>query len=427
MSDLATRLADELGSDAILTGTAAAPYDCLTPAPVCAPADAAGVELCLRLAAEHNAGVVPAGFGLRLGHGNPPSRCDLVLSTRRLTRVLAHEAADLTLVVEAGASLTDLDRYLAPFGQRLAADPPAPECTSIGGWLATDVFGPQRRCDGKARDQLIGIRACLVDGTSIRGGGRVVKNVAGYDLMKLMIGSFGSLAVITEACFKVRPRPARHSLGLVSCTDLGAALGRAERVRRLAIEPTLLRAVDGGAACRLDLPTATLAIGLAGDEGEVEAQMQAIHAADLPIAWHTGDAALAHIETLRDLQRADTRAIEPLVARLSLRPQRLAAALAKVGNASNEMDVVADLDSGTAFVRRDLASEEDRSVLAWAIDLRAAATADGGHVVFEVLPPRLRPHIDPWGEVAGWQLMRGIKHSLDPQQRLSPGRFVGGL
>lgn len=428
MTGLTTRLAQELGPEVILSGKDAEPFALLGAAPVCAPSDAAGIDLCLRLATEHGACIVPAGHGARLAFGNLPSRCDLVLTTLRLTQVKAHEAADMTLVVEAGASLADVDRYLAAFGQRLAADPPLPERTTIGGLIATDACGPLRRSDGKVRDQLIGIRASLVDGTTIRGGGRVVKNVAGYDLMKLMIGSFGSLAVITEACFKVRPRPAQRRIGLSPRADVGAALQTAEQIRRLAVEPTLLRVVDRQTARHFGLQDATLAIGFAGDEVELEAQSRAVEAAGILPRWHDGDAAAAIEEELRHLQRPPANSGEPLLARLSLPPQHLAVALAKIERLAGEpTQLVADLDSGAAFVCRDVANDDLNTALAWAASVRAAATGGGGHAVFEGLPMRLRPSLDPWGDVAAIGLMRRIKDSLDPQRRLSPGRFVGGM
>ena len=140
--------------------------------------------------------VMPVGNGTQLGYGNPPQRYDVALSTRRLARVLAHEAADMTVTVEAGATLAAVNAALQPARQLLPLDPPQPEHTTIGAAIAIDASGPLRLSQGKVRDLLIGIKAFLADGTPIKSGGRVVKNVAGYDLMKLFTGSFGTLGTV---------------------------------------------------------------------------------------------------------------------------------------------------------------------------------------------------------------------------------------
>lgn len=423
MSDLVAHLERALGAELWLSPAEAADFAGLHAAPVCAPADVDQLEACLRLAAEHAAHVLPVGWGARLGWGHRPRSCDLIVTTRRWDRIVAHEAADMTLVVEAGATLASVDRHLAACGQRLAGDPPRPERTSIGGWMATDAFGPLRRGDGKVRDQVIGVQAYLVDGTAVRGGGRVVKNVAGYDLMKLLIGSFGSLAVITEACCKVRPRPERRRLGWLPAADLGAALEAAERLRPLPLEPVLWRAVDVRAGAALGVDSAALVVAFAGGAGEVEAQRRTLESAVPRVGWWQEGEGESVLDALRALQEPAADSVEPLVARISVTPKKLGLVLATHDPAA----VVADFDSGAAFVRRDLHGESTTTALAWAEALRLRAVQAGGHVIFEAMPERLRERLDPWGEVRGWALMQGIKQALDPQRRLSPGRCIGGL
>jgi len=171
-------------------------------------------ELARCVAAAHAAdlAVIPAGNGSQLHVGRAPTRYDLALSTQKLTRVLAHEAADMTVTVEAGITLAQLNALLASAGQRLPLDPPHPELTTIGGLIATDACGPLRLAHGKVRDLLIGVTVVLADGTPTHGGGRVVKNVAGYDLMKLFTGSFGTLGIVVEATFKLRPLPEHEAV-----------------------------------------------------------------------------------------------------------------------------------------------------------------------------------------------------------------------
>ena len=190
----------------------------------------------LRAAAEHDLTVVPRGSGSKLGWGAPPRRCDLVVDTLRLDQVLEHAAGDLVARVQAGVSLHRLGEVLGGAGQELALDPapglgaPAraaldgavpggaavdgpddgahPAGGTVGGTLATAAAGPRRLRYGTPRDLVIGVTVVRADGTVAHSGGKVVKNVAGYDLGKLFTGSFGTLGLIVEAAFRLHPRPA---------------------------------------------------------------------------------------------------------------------------------------------------------------------------------------------------------------------------
>ena len=149
--------------------------------------------------------VVPRGGGTKLTWGNPPSRADVILSTQRLNRILEHAAGDMTATVQAGCTVAAFAQHLAAGGHRLALDPLWPARATIGGILATHDSGALRATFGSLRDHLIGVTVALADGTLAKSGGKVVKNVAGYDLPKLMIGSFGTLGVIVEATFRLYP------------------------------------------------------------------------------------------------------------------------------------------------------------------------------------------------------------------------------
>ena len=183
---------------AVVSGDASGAFavDGRTPQDVAFPATIDEVARCAAAAHAADLAVIPVGNGTQLHIGRPPRRYDLALSTQRLNRILAHEAADMTVTVEAGITLAQLNTALATAGQRLPIDPPHPERTTIGALIATDASGPLRLSQGKVRDLLIGITVVLADGTLVHGGGRVVKNVAGYDLMKLFTGSFGTLGII---------------------------------------------------------------------------------------------------------------------------------------------------------------------------------------------------------------------------------------
>ena len=182
---------------------------------VAAPASTTEAAALLRAAADLGLTVVPRGSGSRLHWGAPPTGCDLIVDTRRLDRILDHAAGDLVVSVQAGVGIADLAQVLAAAGQRLALDPtgsgqhtPADNAAgTVGGLIATGAAGPLRYRYGTPRDLLIGITIVRADGTIAKSGGKVVKNVAGYDLGKLFAGSYGTLGLITEATFRLHPKP----------------------------------------------------------------------------------------------------------------------------------------------------------------------------------------------------------------------------
>src|SRR5690348_1169258 len=169
------------------------------------PATESQLADALRLANESKLAVIPRGGGTKLGWGSPPARADIILSTMRLNHVLEHAWADLTVTVEAGCTFQRLQETLAQHGQRLALDPLWPEKATVGGILSTNDSGVLRLRFGSLRDLIIGVTIALPDGTLASSGGKVVKNVAGYDLPKLVTGAFGTLGVITRAVFRVHP------------------------------------------------------------------------------------------------------------------------------------------------------------------------------------------------------------------------------
>src|SRR5205807_1135495 len=163
----------------------------------------------LRLSNEAGLAVIPRGGGTKLGWGNSPARADLILSTARMTEIIEHAWADLTVSVQAGCTIQRLQETLSQHGQRLALDPLWPEKATVGGILSTNDSGALRLRFGALRDLIIGVTIALADGTLARSGGKVVKNVAGYDLPKLITGAFGTLGVITGAVFRLHPLPRR--------------------------------------------------------------------------------------------------------------------------------------------------------------------------------------------------------------------------
>src|SRR5881392_118665 len=173
----------------------------------------------LRLSNEAGLAVIPRGNGTKLGWGNPPTRADLILSTVRMTEIIEHAWADLTVTVEAGCTIQRLQETLGQHGQRLALDPLWPEKATVGGVLSTNDSGALRLRFGALRDLIIGVTIALADGTLARSGGKVVKNVAGYDLPKLITGAFGTLGVITRAVFRLHPLPLNSHFFTISVSN----------------------------------------------------------------------------------------------------------------------------------------------------------------------------------------------------------------
>jgi len=196
--------------------TEAAPADAVDgvqPALVAWPAATEQVSEVMRAAAAHGMTVVARGSGTKMSWGRPPSRADLVVDLSRMDAVLEHAAGDLIVDTQAGVGLADLQVVVSGAGQRLSVDETVPGA-SIGGTIATSTSGPGRVAAGTVRDLLIGVTVVRADGVVAKAGGRVVKNVAGYDLGKLVTGSFGTLAVITQAVFRLHPLPAARRVVL---------------------------------------------------------------------------------------------------------------------------------------------------------------------------------------------------------------------
>jgi glycolate oxidase FAD binding subunit len=375
--------------------------------------------------------IVPCGNASQLDLGWPPTRYDLALSTRGLARIIAHDAADMTVTVDAGVTLTDLDRTLAPAGQWLPLDPARGDSRTIGGVIAADRCGPRRLAAGKVRDLLIGLRVVLADGALVRGGGRVVKNVAGYDLPKLFAGSHGTLGVIVEATFKIQPRPEGEAVFVWPQPSAAAAVTAALALLDADVMPVCLEAVNGAAAESLGLgDDSALVVVCAGSSEHLAEQERRLDARSRGAAQRLErDHGAALLKALRDFPQPAND--EALVARVSARPSDLALLARQLEAAAEARGAVAEIaahaGSGVAWCQL-MSGRDPDARRALAEQLRSAARERGAWVVFETLPATLHGRMDPWGfDMPSVQLMRGIKHALDPDNRFSPGRFVGGI
>ncbi|MDT4898502.1 MAG: glycolate oxidase [Acidobacteriota bacterium] len=387
----------------------------------------------LRLAARERWAVVPAGAGTWLDAGNPLRRADVIISARRMQRIIEHEPADLVATAEAGLGLDAFNAELGRAGQWLPLDPPDDGRATIGGVVATGMSGAQCFGFGAPRGAVIGMRVALADGRIIKAGGRVVKNVAGYDLCKLFTGSYGTLCLILELTFKLRPIPAQTTT-IVANGSLASLLRSARSVLDARLLPVAIELLSPGAAQRLSLPheetCPALLIRYAGTPETVAYQTEQtlkLLRKDLPSAqYDTFNDDATYWLGLAALPLAETN---QLSWRACLLPTELEAFLDRVMK-----------DGGTAFSSASLwqasvadgrlrvmnaSIEESDSCIGSLRKLRASARAVGGSLVIEHAPQVIKNSLDAWGDVgtkAG--LMRRVKKELDTNGMLSPGRFA---
>ena len=357
--------------------------------------------------------VLAFGRGTKRHHGPAPAPGASEVSLEKLNRIVAYEPGDLVVSVQAGARLADLQAELAKHGQWLPIDPPYADAT-IGGILATNSSGPRRLAYGTMRDHVLGARVVGPDGGVTKSGGRVVKNVTGFDLHKLHIGAFGTLGIVTEANFKLRPRPDVSAVIVLPCRSFEEAHARLLEVHASPLRPVALEALDAGATARLrklvpHLPSGE-SIGLVGVEGTRSVLERHLRDLRTPEALE-GARAEALWSGLRDLPERSLVRV-----RLASKPHDLPKLLATCAGR------IARVGSGVAWMELQPASDLPERIAGW----NAAAAALGGYAVVESAPLDLpgRERL-PWGVPAN-TLMRAIRESRDPRMTLNPGRMVIG-
>lgn len=395
--------------------------DGIGPTLVALPTSTDEVAAVMRTCAEYRLAVVARGGGTKIGWGTPPDRVDVIVDVSGLDRVVDHAAGDLIVVADAGVGIAELNRLLGLAGQHLAVDETVPGAT-VGGTICAAASGPQRLLRGTVRDLLIGLTFVRADGKPVHAGGRVVKNVAGYDVCKLLVGSHGTLGVVTEAIFRLHPVAAARRVVSTLCDgaeDVGELVARIVHSQTVpsAVEidwpddgrPVVTALLEGSSA-GVDRRAATVAALVGPGRSAAVADVLPDWWGGYP--WTATELGLKLTFTLGkvttvlddvDALRRDGRIT------LSLRGSVGTGVLYA---AARPTDPCADAAAAAA------------ELLA---RLRGTCAAAGGHVVLVDAPADMKRAVDVWGPVGGLDLMRRVKDEFDPDHRLSPGRFVGGI
>ena len=412
--------------DSIRSATAADAVAGVQPRLVLEPANEQQLAAALRVANEAGLAVIPRGVGTKLGWGNPPNRADVILSTARLNKIIEHPWADLTVSVEAGSTIATLQSALARHGQRLALDPLWPERATIGGVLSTNDSGSLRLRFGSLRDLIIGVTIALPDGTLASSGGKVVKNVAGYDLPKLVTGAFGTLGVITRAVFRLHPLPRNTK-------TLSISAGTLENMQQLVLaiqdskmaHTALQSRVEQNAEPVVDVLFDGTEAGIEAQEAQlrtisgsakVDPATSAVWSASQELWNEPSSAAMAKITTLPAATAQTVQNVQRISDQRATRWKLVMQAtgigwLRLEAGPDNFHDSLADLRNEVERAGGSL------SVFHQPSELERAGAEDAG-----------TRRIETWGQPGdALPLMRAVKNQFDTRNTLNPGRFLGGI
>lgn len=427
--------------------------DGIRPTAAARPGSTDEVAEVIRCAAAERLAVIPAGACTKLRIGNPPTRYDVALDMSRLNRVLAYDPADLTLGVETGIGFAKLNGVLAAERQFLPLAPAFSDRATIGGILATNSGTPLRHAYGSARDYVLGIEFVTGEGVLSKSGGRVVKNVTGYDLHKLMIGALGTLGVITRVNFRTFPIPQAQTTFVASFLCLADALSFCGAIAQSPLQPRLVEVLepqaarivtgreDGARPILLSPERWSVVVAAAGNERVVER-----HGADLShMAQEARAAKFAALtqeekETLLERIREFPRLVMEFspaatIFRIGVLPSQMRALLERAREITQSHQI-----ASAALVRASgvvyLALLPARDALAFrrlahaSAELIATSSSSqiGGRPMMEWCPSELKRQINLWGPAReDLFLMQRLKKAFDPQGILSPGRFFGGI
>jgi len=396
--------------------------DGVMPREIVEPASAEDVAAVLASASTQRTSVVIRGGGTKIGWGRTPSSVDVLLSTTRLNAVVAHEHADLTATVQAGARLDEVNHILARHGQWLPIESAFDEST-IGGAIATNDSGPLRHRYGAPRDLLIGIRLALTDGRLIKAGGNVVKNVAGYDIARLMSGSHGSLAAIVSATFKLSPLPAATRTLVAAFDRADTLVAAVAAITSSQLEPAAVEIRTGssvGSAFRRTSGPFELLLKFESTPAALDTYVQRARA-----LMQSTDSQVVSSQSEVDLWREHIRApwrSAGSVVRFAWLPASLGGVLAFVDElrtSAADVELIGRAALGSGLLRIDADVRVQRNV----VERMRSRSDTFRHVVVLRAEPSLKQQLDVWGPLGdAGSLGASVKHALDPHGILNAGR-----
>jgi glycolate oxidase FAD binding subunit len=378
------------------------------------PANESEVASVLSYANDNHLRVTPLGSGTKTSWGNAVTETGLVLSTSRLNNVLEYQWEDLTVTVQAGCKIAILQHALAERGQRVAFDPLWPAIATVGGVLSTNDNGALRLGFGGLRDLIIGVTLCLSDGTIAKSGGKVVKNVAGYDLPKLATGALGTLGVITQAIFRLHPRPQEAKTLAVILTNRSALKKLMEALGSSKLTPVAVQIRVGSDGLE------KMEILFEGTNAGVALQNERFRS-------------LLNGASVQEAQSSVWKAREELwacagecvIAKLSVMPSEIVDVSELVGALTGD-DLqwqIVWYSTGIGWLRLDGASTRMQAVVS---KLRASVERQDGSLV--ILRQPAGSLLDAWGDVGtARDLMWAVKQQFDPKGILNFGRFAAGI
>ncbi|GAC1567653.1 MAG: FAD-binding oxidoreductase [Ktedonobacteraceae bacterium] len=405
---------------------------------VVTPGNQAQVAQVISLVSQYGLTLLARGGGSRMNLGGIPEQVDVMLETHHMTRLLEHEAPDLTCHVEAGITFAALQAQLATKGQWVALDPPDTGQATLGGILASNASGPKRLRYGTARDLVIGLHVVQANGEIARSGGRVVKNVAGYDLNKLYIGSLGTLGIIVEANLKLQPLPTNERTLLLTFANAQDATQTVVALMGSLLSPSAIELIDAGAASDmsdffgLDLPTdgLTLAVDFEGSPTSIdrsidETRLLARKAGALMGEDLAGNDQAQFWQAVREHTRGT------VTCKVAILVTHFASYLETINRVCHthrlEAAVIGHAANGILYVELRPGDATPRLVEA-ITELRRHAQQARGSLVVERCPVDLKRSINVWGEPGpDFYLMQRLKQQFDAQGTFVKGRFVGGL
>jgi len=402
----------------------------------------ASVAECIRVAYEARRAIYPVGGGTALDYGGASTRPGEELALGGLNRIVDYTPRDMTILVEAGVRMADLAAALAAEGQHLPIDVPRAAGATIGGVVATNWSGPRRYGHGTVRDYVIGIHAVDGRGIPFKGGGRVVKNVAGYDFCKLLTGSLGTLGIITQLALKVKPLPENASTVIASCDDLATAEILLERLAQLESPPAAIDYLHGpGWKAPTIAPnrqaetgphTSHLVIRAEGTQSEVDwladhVQSELRQAGGRNVARlspNDADALWQQLIEFADRGPGEEPDNSPMVIKVAVPPSGVLGLVAQLISFDPKCSIQAHAANGIIIARLSKFTHSDLSP-ALIGKLRPAAVKLGGSlVVASTSLEGLTPHVIWGGRTDAIVLLENIKRQFDPNNILNPGRFV---